>query len=159
MGESVVTNRLDIAVLHRTGQRSDGVTERWSINFLVDGHSLRGLLNADNLDLSGAFLAAQDRLPRRRKVNAEAQELFMNIGTEVTRLPLYLCPECGDLGCGALTCDAVRVGDKVVWSRFGFENGYDDAMSEFASYAEVGPFEFEVRQYTAAIERATSGKV
>jgi hypothetical protein len=159
--KSAVTNHLDIAILHRRGEssRSGFTTERWSIDFLVDGHSLSDLLNAGNLDRCGVFLAAQDGLPRRSEVNAETHRLFANVGSSATRLPLYVCPECGDLGCGALTCDVRCVGDKIMWSRFGFENDYDDAMSDFISYDTIGPFEFDARQYTAAIERAAAGRV
>jgi hypothetical protein len=38
---------------------------------------------------------------------------------------MYVCAECGDLGCGAVTA-AVEVGDdKVVWRDFGYQNNYE----------------------------------
>lgn len=155
-----MTETLDIALLHRPGEkdRHGFKSERWSIDFLVGGHSLFGLLNGQNKDLSGAFLARRDRVFRRTKGNAATRELFGDIGDAPIRLPLYVCPECGDLGCGALTCEASRVGEKIVWSKFGFETGIAEYPSDFASFAAIGPFEFETHQYAEVIERAATGK-
>lgn len=151
---------LDIALLHRPGEkdRHGFKSERWSIDFLVAGRSLFRLLNGHHKDLSGAFLARRDRVFRRTQGNAAARELF-NIRTASTRLLLYVCPECGDLACGALTCEGSRVSDTIVWSNFGFETGIIEYPADFASYAEIGPFEFDARQYAEAIVRAAAGKL
>jgi hypothetical protein len=42
------------------------------------------------------------------------------------RRSLFVCAECGDLGCGAVTLSVTRVGGKVVWSDFGYENTYEE---------------------------------
>ncbi|MEQ1618253.1 MAG: hypothetical protein ABL883_07910 [Terricaulis sp.] len=156
-----MTEMLDIAVLHRPGENDQNGfrSERWSIDFLVGGRSLFGLLNGQKRDLSGAFLAKRDRVFRRTNGNAATRELFTDIGANFVRLPLYVCPECGDLGCGALTCEASRVGEKIVWLNFGFETGIAEYTPDFASFAELGPFEFETHQYEWAIERAATGKL
>lgn len=156
-----MTEVLDIAVLHRPGEkyRHSFVSERWSVDFLVGGRSLFNLLAGQNRDLSGAFLTRRDKIFRRTKENASTRELFSDLGAGGIRLSLYVCPECGDLGCGALTCEAIRVGDKVVWSNFAFETGIAEYPSDSGSYAEVGPFEFYGHQYVETIARAAKGKL
>lgn len=120
-----MTEVLDIAVLHRPGEKDRHFfrSERWSVDFLVGGSSLFGLLGGQTRDLSGAFLTKRDKVFRRTKENTATRALFSDLSASAIRLSLYVCPECGDLGCGALTCEASRVGDKVVWSNFGFETG------------------------------------
>ncbi|UPT63301.1 MAG: hypothetical protein M0D54_01660 [Hyphomonadaceae bacterium JAD_PAG50586_4] len=156
-----MTEVLDLAVLHRPGEKDRHVfrSERWSVDFLVGGRSLFELLGGQNRDLSGAFLTKRDKVFRRTNENAATRELFSEVAAGGIRLSLYVCPECGDLGCGALTCEAKRVGDKVVWCNFGSETGIAEYPSDFASYADVGPFEFDGHQYAEAIARAAKGKL
>lgn len=67
---------------------------------------------------------------------------------------LFVCPECADLGCGAITMSITKEGDSFVWSEFAYENNYDEAMTDFASYASIGPFRFEARQYLSTLSAA-----
>ena len=66
------------------------------------------------------------------------------------RVSLYNCPECGDLGCGAVT---VRIDqtENEIWRDFGFENNYESKMDR-ASLSAVGPFHFDRRSYEAQLE-------
>jgi len=156
-----VTAVLDIAVLHRPREkdRHGYRSERWSVDFLVGGRSLFGLLGGQKRDLSGAFLTKRDKVFRRTKENAATRQLFSDLSSGGVRLSLYVCPECGDLGCGALTCEAIRVDDKIVWRNFGFETGMAEHPADFASYADIGPFEFDGHQYAETIARAAKGKL
>lgn len=55
---------------------------------------------------------------------------------------MYVCAECGDLGCGAVTA-AVDVGDdKVIWRDFGYQNNYEP-FDQDAIFTGVGPFVFD----------------
>lgn len=160
-----MVNRLDIALLHRPGeiwrggflglQNQGGRTERFTFDFVVDGTRLYSLVKEG--DLSGAFLTKRDKYFRGGAFNRQQEPIFLGAALDAQRLELYICPECGDLGCGAITCDLTRSGDKITWSRFGYENGYDEAMSDFESYADIGPFEFNAAQYAEAIGRAVKG--
>ena len=67
---------------------------------------------------------------------------------------IFVCPECGDLGCGAITCEVIREADTVVWQRFGFENDYDEKMSDFDSYSSIGLFRFDREHYRELLARA-----
>ncbi|MGC5328286.1 oxidoreductase [Brevibacillus sp. SYSU BS000544] len=42
---------------------------------------------------------------------------------ENNRQQIYICPLCGDIYCGAITCLIDRDGEVVVWRDFRFENG------------------------------------
>jgi len=68
---------------------------------------------------------------------------------------VYVCSQCGDLGCGADTVEIVREGDFIVWRGFAFENGYDPDMTDFDTYRAVGPFRFGAAQYVDAITKRT----
>jgi hypothetical protein len=60
------------------------------------------------------------------------------------RLALYVCPECGDLGCGAVTVAVRRTGNEVVWTDPGWQTDYEPDVEGFGG---LGTFRFERRQY------------
>lgn len=67
------------------------------------------------------------------------------------RVPLYICAECGDLGCGAVTVRIEHLDDQVVWREFGYEDGYEpfDLQDVFSN---VGPFTFDRPSYLATLQ-------
>jgi len=69
------------------------------------------------------------------------------------RRSLFICAECGDLGCGAVTLSIGRMGAKVLWSDLGYEKSYYENHHEepVLLYTDVGPFEFDSSQYEAAL--------
>jgi hypothetical protein len=64
---------------------------------------------------------------------------------------IFVCPECGDLGCGAITARIQRDGEQITWDRFGYENDYDSNMSDFETFSVLGPFTFSSEQYAAVL--------
>lgn len=73
---------------------------------------------------------------------------------EPGRFPLYVCSECADLMCGALTVALERQSGEgtLTWSDFRFEDGHTP-LSEHPSLAGLGPFTFSAEQYEAAFEQ------
>jgi len=145
---------LDFQLLQRPASVGAGATTtaRVSVDFTVDGESLlRCLTRADggHPDFMGGFV--------RGVADANSVKLAMLAGsrppeTEEGRYLLYVCPECGDIGCGAYAA-RVRVGaDTVEWHDFAYENGYEPPRQ----IAEVGPFVFERQQYQQVLERASA---
>lgn len=65
------------------------------------------------------------------------------------RVPLFVCPECGDFACGTITARVSRTELGVQWSDFAYENGFDPG-----SKLTLGPFEFEWAAYLSEIERS-----
>ena len=64
------------------------------------------------------------------------------------RVSLYICPECGDLGCGAVSVALEPDGEDIIWKEFGHENDYDES---FILIERLGPFRFRLADYRQAI--------
>ena len=123
-----------------------GRTERKYLDFVVDDESLHDQLRVgDQVTALGCWPPASER--------KHIQQLLSASG----RIPPYVCAECGDLGCGAITVLVERTLDGFVWRDFAFENKYDASMTDAESYRAVGPFVFNNREYWQVLnERATS---
>jgi hypothetical protein len=115
-------------------------TPRDYLDFVIDGVPLSSLLRGDVISRLGwgardSQMAAIDRLRGRRDSDLPGQ-----------RTSLYVCPECGDLGCGAVSL-VVEAGRRVViWKAFGFQNDYEDGV-DAVGFEDVGPFTFEGLAY------------
>jgi len=74
---------------------------------------------------------------------------------ESGRYELYVCPLCGDIGCGSITAEIEATEDRVVWRDFALEvNYWFDDPSEMLirdDYGRVGPLEFDRAQYREAL--------
>jgi hypothetical protein len=86
-----------------------------------------------------------------------AQDFDPLIGRSVpplpgSRVPLYVCAECGDLGCGAVTVIIDWTETNVVWRDFGYQNDYEP-FTEDDVFTGVGPFEFDRARYEAVLEQ------
>ena len=123
-----------------------GRTERRYLDFVVDGTSLCDRLGAgDQVTPLGCWPVETER--------EHVQQLLSASG----RVPLYVCAECGDLGCGAITALVERTSDGFVWRDFAFENNYDASITDVGSYCAVGPFVFNETEYWRVLnERPTS---
>lgn len=69
------------------------------------------------------------------------------------RYCLYVCPECVDLGCGAVTAVIERVGDNIVWRDFGIQNDTEDLIFR-DNFEGIGPFLFAATDYYNEIIKA-----
>lgn len=126
------------------------VAQRDSVDFLLDGESLLARLvqgHGGHGDYMGCLVHGfPDAI-------AEAvSELILEDGVRPTsrRVGIYICPECGDIGCGRFSVRVERRGDEVVWSEFSYENGYEEPWT----FEELGPFRFESSQYEQAVRQA-----
>jgi hypothetical protein len=146
-------NVLTFRVMLRAGEKSKSGfrTRRVSVDFAVDGESLLEILDRPFLtksDLMGGLVegypdanaaTAARLLGRRRPDSPEGRVL------------LYICPECGDVGCGAFGARIERRGGAVVGRDFAHESAGDT----FRSDARL-KFTFDARAYRAAIAEATA---
>lgn len=69
------------------------------------------------------------------------------------RVPIYVCPQCGDLGCGAVTAVIERTPDTVVWRDFGWDVNYETDDDDDSSLITAGPFVFDRAQHDAELRR------
>lgn len=139
--------------LHRPGSAVNGATtvRRDSADFLVDGESLLARLvtmNGGHGDFMGCFVHGF--------AEAKAQalsELLLEVepSSQRRRVGIYICPECGDIGCGRFSVMVERRVDEVIWSEFAYENGYEDPWI----FEEMGPFRFEPLQYETAVRQCS----
>ena len=124
-----------------------GVTKREFADFMIDGKSLLDLTGGDYMS---CFVRGFGRQNEAAKAALLAASDFIS---------LLLCPECGDIGCGAVQTRVIRQGDDVVWDRLRWENAisdpvYDGQRQAFAD-KQLGPFRFEASAYEAAIRVAS----
>jgi len=145
---------LSFTVAHRPGENLRGgafKTARTFLDFVVDGRSLGELIKARKRDIVSFLIAdfAESETARgvRRLLLQEPADLPNN------RRSLYICPECGDLGCGAVTVEVIDTGDSFRWQRFGYENTWEDKL-DFSCFENVGPFAFEKSSYQLELNMA-----
>lgn len=140
--------------MFRPGSASNGCTvaERCSFDFLINE---RSLLNAivmavgGHSDFMGCFVKGfleQNKQSNSRLLLREPAE------TESGRILLYICPECGDIGCGTYAVSVCQYDDFFTWDSFAYENGYEEPRI----IEGVGPFTFEKHAYEAAINDAAA---
>jgi hypothetical protein len=71
------------------------------------------------------------------------------------RAVLYRCPECLDLGCGALAVRVIRDSDDIVWSDFAWETDYETvAPMEDEKYSPLPELRFAAGPYDEVLRRA-----
>jgi hypothetical protein len=141
--------------LDRRGARSD----RHFLEFVVDDEPLGRVL--------GPFLGYADLTEEYVPVLVsdwptgialEDVDRLLGAGSTLElagRTALYVCAECGDLGCGAVTAIVNVEQRHVVWSGFGYQNNYEP-FDDSAAFDGVDPFVFDRDQYSAALERFRS---
>ena len=142
-----MTTTHSLQLLRKTRPGGVGITQRAFLDFVVDGHELSEQVGGDLISCLGWLDTAENARAVRRLLLDEAPD-FPN-----DRRSLYVCPECGDLGCGAVSAVIENIGDQIVWRDFGYENDYEDKVT-LTVYKNIGPFVFNKTQYEDTIRRA-----
>jgi hypothetical protein len=151
-GRREMADQLEFATLHRIGSAAPLKQERYTFDFVVNGESLFKATQASNSDMCGSLSDPRfERDVARRFNNRIANMLTSDVPVSGGhRVALFVCPECGDLACGAITVLVSRNDLVVQWSDFAYENGYEAETK----LTHVGPFEFEWAAYLTVIKRA-----
>jgi hypothetical protein len=69
------------------------------------------------------------------------------------RVPVLVCEECGDIVCGAITVRILRESDRIIWTDWFYENGYEPG--NFIEWPiKPGDFVFNVDAYEVEIQKA-----
>jgi hypothetical protein len=74
------------------------------------------------------------------------------------RTPLYVCAECGGLGCGAVTAVIGRHYDAVAWHSLGRHSDYDSFV-DYEPFKDLGPYRFHVTSYDAVLRGLLAARV
>ncbi|MEU6707638.1 oxidoreductase [Streptomyces wuyuanensis] len=118
------------------------------MDFVVDGHPLLHLLSG----LDAVSPLASDVPPAILTRQVRGLLLETDAPLPGGRHVLYGCPECEELGCGAVTAVIEQEGNDVVWRDFAWQTDATVDL-ELNGYLETGPFRFRADEYRAALER------
>lgn len=69
------------------------------------------------------------------------------------RVPLFVCPACGDTGCGAIGMRLERTATTVTWRDFRWETGPTGPADDDLVAVPGGPFVFDRAQHDAEVRR------
>src|SRR5215470_15806861 len=118
---------LELAPARRSGVKYDGgvyKSERNFLDFVIDGQSLWERVGKTR-DFISIFCFEYQR---EETIKAANRLLLLEKAIlPADRRSLFICSECGDIGCGAITALVVREGPSIVWRDFGYENDYEAA--------------------------------
>lgn len=94
------------------------------LDFVIDGQRL-----AHRLPVARGMATPLNRawLPSVENAVLELLGKRPTAGLEAGRVSLFVCGECGDLGCGAVTAALDMDPDRITWRQFAWENGYEPA--------------------------------
>lgn len=116
---------------------SENQTERDFLDFIIDSIPLSEQFG-DFISGIGCFSPVESKRVINKFLLKEDAEFPNN------RRSLYICPECGDLGCGAVSIFIERDENKIIWKDFAYENNYSDDLNE---YEWIGPYIFDWQEY------------
>lgn len=125
-------------------------SERHFLDFVVNGQSLWEALGKHH-DMVSVLCA---EYPADGIAKAVARLLLKERADMPNdRRSLFVCSECGDLGCGAITVVVDKQGDTITWKTFGYENTYEEKIG-LDDYRRVGPFTFNAAAYERTLLEA-----
>jgi hypothetical protein len=122
--------------------------ERHYLDFVISGQSLLKILGLDTYDLITPFgwgMTKDYEQQLLREITLRDKSSL-----ETGRVMLYICPECGDIDCGAITANIVDLGGTILWKDFGYETGYSGLTEE---YNNIEPIEFNRQDYFKAFSK------
>jgi hypothetical protein len=120
------------------------------LDFIVSGQSLGELFDQLNFNKIGTFGWSENKEYESKHIDEflgnEQPEL------ETGRSCFYVCPECGDIGCGAITAKIEITDENVVWKDFGYEDDTDFLEPDTTQFKNIGPFSFDKGNYYKVFE-------
>jgi hypothetical protein len=118
-------------------------SERHFLDFVVNGQSLWEALGKRHDMVSILCL----EFPPDESAKA-IKRLLLNEKADLpnSRRSLFVCSECGDIGCGQITTIIDKKERTISWKDFGYENNYEDKI-DLASYETFGPLTFDKVAY------------
>ncbi|MER6573934.1 oxidoreductase [Streptomyces sp. NPDC001093] len=122
------------------------------VDFVVDGRPLLFRLS----DLDAVSPLASDVPPAIFTAQVRALLLEAEPPLPDGRFVIYGCPECADLGCGAVTAVIERDGEDYIWRDFAWQTD-EHADLELNGYHGIGPFRFHGAEYRAALGALMEG--
>ena len=136
-------------------ESEDVKTTRRFLDFAVDGKRLYEAMLAQGIDNISPIWLDETSTVIEESAKAVARLLGEEPGDAPGgRVSLYVCSECGDLGCGAVTVEIERDAQTVTWKGWGFQNNYEDGVDHEQGLVDIGPMVFDRSQYDTVLRRA-----
>jgi hypothetical protein len=132
----------NLELVWRTRSGVSGRTRREYLDFVIDGKSLQDLL--DPGEMIGC-LGWQSSTEEQVLIDQLLLKRPSPIGDD--RVPIYICPECGQLDCGAVTVQIQKSKSGIVWSNLGFQKDNSVAVSFDRAYASIAGYTFDKSEY------------
>lgn len=127
---------------------SQNTTERSYYDFIINENSLREILRTHLIGSFGWAMNNYDKELAKQFMGLQPSDL------ESVRYPLFVCPECGDIGCGMITMDIVFEQNQVIWKNFAYEKGYEPIDFEYFYFLdEPLNFNFDKTNYFKVFEK------
>ena len=140
---------MDTLILNRATRKiGANQTPREYFDFFVSGNSLKTVLSIETADYITVFGWSTNHEYNRHILNVF--RLKEKSQLDSGRVMIYVCAECGDIDCGAITAIVKDCGDRIIWSDFGYETGYG-GLTE--TYDQVNPIEFDRSSYFKAFSK------
>ena len=119
-------------------------SDRKYLDFIISGKSLRdylGIKNKSSVTPFGFF-------PNQEQQNKALKEFRLQQKTQLpgNRVELYICENCGDIGCGSITTQITYINNRIIWTKFAYQNNAD----EIGEIINVEPIEFDTQNYFKA---------
>jgi hypothetical protein len=127
-----------------TFKNGSTILDRKYLDFIISGQSLGQLFGRSDFDIIGTFGWTENKEYENKQIDE-----FLGLTKpelKTGRTCFYVCPECGDIGCGAITAKIEVTEKNVIWKEFGYENNYSEP--DLINYNEIGPFTFDKKQYS-----------
>jgi hypothetical protein len=142
-------NTIELLKTDRTVSGLGSQTKRTFLDFVVDGVSLYDEIGRRSDLISTLWV--EPPMAKEEQDKAIRRLLTLESGdVSDGRVSLYVCPECGDLGCGVISVQIDVADNQITWRDFGYENNYEKHV-ERDSYSSVGPFHFDRSVYEAIL--------
>lgn len=138
-----------IKFIERTFSKIGNQGEVCFFDVLIDGISLYDQFNLDQLSRVCRF-----GYYRNKQLNIDTINEFLKIKPselETGRTMLFICRECGDIGCGAITLEIEKNKTTFIWKNFAYENN-SFALDE-SSYIGHLPIEINIAEYETTFEK------
>ncbi len=150
----VTTELLSLADVERDIRDSDSKTSRRFLDFVVNGEAFALKVRDAGYDLISCFWL--DNATAGPESVKAAQRLLGRVEGDAPhgRVSLYECPECGDLGCGAITVRLQITEDRVLWADWGYQNNYEDEVFDVEDIKGLRDFVFDRKEYERVLAYA-----
>ena len=120
---------------------------RQYLDFIIAGQSLRDYLGIENKTSVTPFGFFSNKKEEKRALGEFRFQQKTQLSDD--RIELYVCENCGDLACGAITAKIIERGDRIVWTEFANQSDQEEISEPF----DIEEIEFTRENYFNAFSK------